>query len=280
LRDEEIKDSQRATWASLSHSWEEWDEAIMAQLGPISVEMISHLNVANGRDHLDIASGTGEPGISIARLMPEGQVVLTDISREMLEVAVRRASAQGVTNVATQVCSADELPFRDFSFDSVSIRLGYMFFPDPSKATTELIRVLKPGGRICASVWAGPDDNPWITLPMSAIASEVELAPLDPDSPNMFRCSAPGYVVTLFETVELTEVVEWDVHVELAMSSSEECWRFMSEHMSLVSTALKRVDPRTRQRIANRVKDDVANFEKGGSIRIPGLARCTVGTRT
>ncbi|HEX7460671.1 MAG TPA: methyltransferase domain-containing protein, partial [Dermatophilaceae bacterium] len=97
----------------------------------------------------------------MARLAPIGRVVLTDLVPEMLEVAARRADKQGVTNIETRVCSADDLPFDDASFDSVSVRFGYMFFPDVAKATAEFARVLKPGGRVCSSVWVNPEANPW-----------------------------------------------------------------------------------------------------------------------
>ncbi|MEA2522393.1 MAG: hypothetical protein QOI81_2039, partial [Actinomycetota bacterium] len=72
--------------------------------------------------------------------------MLTDLAAEMLDVAARRARAQGVTNVETQVCGADDLPFNDGTFDGVSVRFGYMFFPDVAKATAEFARVPKPGG--------------------------------------------------------------------------------------------------------------------------------------
>ena len=144
---DEIRDAQRATWAGLSASWEKWDSVIMDQLGPVGSAMIEGLGIAEDHQHLDIASGTGEPGLSIARLAPKGRVVLTDLAAEMLDVAARRARAQGVANIETKVCSADELPFNDATFDSVSVRFGYMFFPDVAKATAEFARVLKPGGQ-------------------------------------------------------------------------------------------------------------------------------------
>src|ERR1051325_5216223 len=96
---EEIRAGQRAAWAGLSASWEKWDAVIMDQLGPVGAAMIARLDIADDQHHLDIASGTGEPGLSIARLAPKGRVVLTDLSAEMLDVARRRATAQGVTNI-------------------------------------------------------------------------------------------------------------------------------------------------------------------------------------
>src|SRR4051794_10875217 len=195
----ETRDAQRAAWSRLSTSWDKWDSIIMAQLGPVGVAMVERLGIAADQQHLDIASGTGEPGLSVARLAPRGRVVLTDLSPEMLDVAARRAAAQGADNVETEVCSADQLPFDDATFDSVSVRFGYMFFPDMAKATSEFVRVLQPGGRLCASVWVKPEDNPWTSIAMEAIASEVELPPPDPSGPSMFRCAAPGQVAVLFE---------------------------------------------------------------------------------
>src|SRR6059058_1312017 len=110
---DEIRDVQRATWAGLSGGWEKWDSVIMDQLGPVGAAMIDRLDIAEDQQHLDIAAGTGEPGLSIAKLAPNGRVVLTDLSAEMLDVARRRAEAQAITNIETRVCSADELPFAD-----------------------------------------------------------------------------------------------------------------------------------------------------------------------
>src|SRR3954464_4957003 len=122
---DDIRDVQRATWARLSASWEKWDSVIVDQLGPVGAAMIERLDIAEDQQHLDIAAGTGEPGLSIAKLSPRGRVVLTDLAPEMLDVAARRARAQGITNVETQVCSADDLPFDDATFDGVSVRFGY-----------------------------------------------------------------------------------------------------------------------------------------------------------
>src|SRR6476646_805063 len=157
---DEVRDVQRATWAGLSAGWEKWDSVIMEQLAPVGAAIIERLDIAEDHQHLDIAAGTGEPGLSIARRSPKGRVVLTDLVAEMLDIAARRAAAQGIANIETKVCSADDLPFPDATFDSVSVRFGYMFFPDMTRATAELARVLEPGGRVCAAVWAGPEANP------------------------------------------------------------------------------------------------------------------------
>jgi len=81
------------TWAGLSSGWEKWDSVIMDQLGPVGAAMIERLDIAEDSQQLDIASGTGEPGLTIARRVPKGRVVLTDLAPEMLDIAARRAAA-------------------------------------------------------------------------------------------------------------------------------------------------------------------------------------------
>jgi SAM-dependent methyltransferase len=251
----------------------------MDQLGPVSAAIIECLHIASDQQHLDVAAGTGEPGLTIARLAPRGHVVLTDLAAEMLGVATRRANAQGITNFETRVCSADDLPFGDAAFDSISVRFGYMFFPDVAAATAEFARVLKPGGRLCSSVWAGPGENPWTTIVMQAIAAEAVLAPPAPGGPGMFRCAAPGYVSALYRAAGLRDVAERDVGVELVTDSPAQYWEMISEHVSLAVAALEQAGESARKRIAEAVTARASTYQDDGTVRIPGVARCIIGTR-
>jgi SAM-dependent methyltransferase len=276
---DEIRDVQRTTWAGLAPSWEKWDAVIVNQLRPVGAAIIERLDIAEDQQHLDIASGTGEPGLSVAALSPKGRVVLTDLVAQMLDVAARRARAQRIANIETRVCSADDLPFDDATFDSVSVRFGYMFFPDMAKATAEFARVLKPGGRLCSSVWVKPDKNPWTGIAMEAIAAEAAVAPPEPGAAGMFRCAAPGCLSALYEDAGLRAVDEWDVDVELVTSSPEEYWEMISEHVSLVAAALQQVDGPTQERIREHAIAAAGTYEKDGKVRVPGVARCAAGTK-
>jgi len=276
---DEIREAQRKSWVGLSTGWDKWDSSIMEQLAPVGEAIIKSLEIKDDQHHLDIATGTGEPGLSIAKLAPLGRVVLTDFVGEMLVIAARRAEAEDLTNIETVLCSADDLPFGDSTFDSVSVRFGYMFFPDMLKATEEFARVLKPGGRLCSSVWIKPEENPWTTIVMDAIAAEIELPALKPGEPNMFRCAAPGCVSDLYKRVGLSAIFEWNVPVIKISDSPDDYWEMISEHASLAVTALKKVDQSSQQRIQARVMRDVRAFQVDGKIRVPGLARCIVGTK-
>jgi ubiquinone/menaquinone biosynthesis C-methylase UbiE len=276
---DEIRDTQRTTWAMLSTGWDKWDAIVMGQLAPVGAAIIDGLGIVDGQQHLDIATGTGEPGLTIAGRMPAGRVVLTDLVPEMLDIAARRAAERGIANIETQVCSADDLPFADATFDSISVRFGYMFFPDMARATAEFARVLKPGGRVCASVWVKPEANPWTSIAMQAVATEIAIVPPDPTGPNMFRCAAPGYISTLYEAAGLGGVSERDVEVALVADSPAQYWELISEHVSPVVTALKRLERAAHERIRAHAIAGVSPFESDGSVRVPGLARCIVGIK-
>ncbi len=212
---DEIRDAQRATWAGLSAGWEKWDSVIMDQLGPVGAAMIERLDIADDQQHLDIASGTGEPGLTVAQLAPRGHVVLTDLAAEMLDIATRRANAQGILDSRPR-CAAPTT-CHSVAPHSTASRYGSdtCSFPTSPKRRPSSPRVLKPGGRLCSSVWVKPEENPWTMIAMQAIATEAALAPSHPEGPNMFRCAVPGYVSALYEAVGLHDIAEWDVDVEL-----------------------------------------------------------------
>src|SRR5215469_13169511 len=112
LRADEIRDQQRQMWDRFSPGWMKWDALAMEMLAPVGAEMIGALALRDGSEHLDIASGTGEPGLSIAELIPRGRVVLTDLSGGMLAAAIANATARGLANVETRECDHDHLPVR------------------------------------------------------------------------------------------------------------------------------------------------------------------------
>jgi hypothetical protein len=114
---------------------------------------------------------------------------------------------------------------------------------------------------------------------MQAIAAETVLAPPDPDGPGMFRCAAPGYVRALYEAAGLREVAEWNVEVELVTDSPAQYWEMISEHVSLAVAALQQAGEEARERIAKAVMAKVSNYEQDGKVRVPGVARCIVGTK-
>lgn len=128
-----------------------------------------------GRDTctlLDVASGSGEPALSIARSLPACEVVSTDFAPGMVEQAKRRA--QGVPNFRAEVADAEDLSaFADASLDAVTCCAGMMLFPDHRRALREWHRVLKPGGQLVAAVWAPPGEQTQMVGLMRGLAMKL-----------------------------------------------------------------------------------------------------------
>jgi SAM-dependent methyltransferase len=275
----EIQEQQRQTWDRFSGGWTKWDEMVLRMLQPAGDEIIRALKLEDENEHLDVATGTGEPGLSIAARLPRGRVVLTDVSAGMLAAAEANAEARGLTNVELRECGVDPLPFEDASFDSISCRFGLMFFPSVVESVSEFVRVLRPGGRLAATVWAEPAGNPWATIPMGAIGAEVDLPTPVPDAPGLFRCSAPDAIARIFRESGLSDVVECDVHGTLDPPSPEDYWAFMTEIAAPVVVGLDLADDAAKARINKDVLERVRSFEVDGKPSIPLHARCVSGTR-
>ena len=133
-----IREQQRASWNKFSPGWKKWDHLFMDFLKPMGDEIIRHLNPESDDVVLDIAAGTGEPGLTIASLVKNGKVVITDLAEDMVAIAKENAAARGIKNIETVACDVTEMPFADNSFDAISCRFGFMFFPDMLLAAKEM----------------------------------------------------------------------------------------------------------------------------------------------
>lgn len=252
---EQIREQQKQTWNKFSSGWRKWDDFTMDWLRPMGEEIIGALALQPGDRVLDVAAGTGEPGLTIATKIGHGQVVITDLAEDMLAVARDKAAQLGVTNYETVVCDVCALPFDDEAFDAVSCRFGFMFFPDMLLAAQEMARVLKPGGRMAAAVWGPPDKNVWVTAIMGTINKHMAPPAPPPGAPGMFRCAGPGFLVELFRQAGFSGVTEKLITGHLHCGTNENYWNFMNEVAAPVVAALSNADEATKTKIKREVFD-------------------------
>lgn len=96
---------------------------------------------------LDVASGTGDIALWIAKRNPEAKIVASDFSENMLKVAQRRIDESGLGNITISHQNAMSMNFEDDQFDCVVVSFALRNMPDYGQVITEMTRVLKPGGR-------------------------------------------------------------------------------------------------------------------------------------
>jgi ubiquinone/menaquinone biosynthesis C-methylase UbiE len=175
---------------------------------PVTDALVEYARPAPGMQVLDLASGTGEPAISIAsRVEAHGHVIALDLSADLLEIAMQRARARGLANFSTQQADAHSLPFPDDRFDLATSRFGIMFFGDPVMALKELRRVLRPGARACFLAW-GPFEQPYWQSMMGIVHRHVGGPLLQPGATNPFRYAQPGSLSEVLRSAGFNAVEE------------------------------------------------------------------------
>ena len=139
-----IKQRQHATWASGDYA------VIGSTLQIVGETLAEAADLRAGKRVLDVAAGNGNATLAAARRFAE--VTSTDYVEALLDKARIRAAADGLS-VQFRVADAERLPFEDGSFDVVMSTFGVMFTPDHATAASEMLRVVRPGGRIALASW-------------------------------------------------------------------------------------------------------------------------------
>jgi ubiquinone/menaquinone biosynthesis C-methylase UbiE len=187
---------------------EKWKAKSAAMGQAVTDALVKFARPVLGMQVLDLASGTGEPAISLASSVGEhGHVTALDLSADLLEIAAQRARTRGLKNFTTQQADAHSLSFSDNSFDLATSRFGVMFFRDPVLALRELRRVLRPGTRACFLAW-GPFDQPYWQSTMGVVHRHVGGPLLQPVAPDPFRFAAPGSLSQILRDAEFSAVEE------------------------------------------------------------------------
>lgn len=267
-----IREQQRKSWNTFSPGWKKWDDLFMDFLKPTGDEIIRQINPESDELILDVAAGTGEPGLTIASMMKNGHVVITDLAEDMLVIAEENAKQRGIKNIETVACDVCELPFGDNTFDAISCRFGFMFFPDMLLAAKEMARVLKPGGRMAASVWNVPEKNFWVTATMGAINKNMELPAPVPGAPGMFRCAKEGLMADIFKQAGLKNISVTEVPAKMNCGTAEVYWNVMTEVAAPIVAALSNADEALKNKIKKEVIKNINEKYPGGNIKVDASA--------
>jgi SAM-dependent methyltransferase len=246
---------------------------------PMADEIIRLLKPKDNDFVLDVASGTGEPGLTIATMLNGGKVVATDLAEGMLEVALENASIREIKNFEVITSDVCELPFPDNTFNAISCRMGFMFFPDMLLAAKEMVRVLKPGGRIAATVWSEPEKNSWAGTIMGIITENMHPAVPPPGSPGLFRCSKSGLISDLFSQAGLKNISESEVNGKLNIGNKKIYWNFMTEVAAPVVAALSNADCDMLIKVRSEVFNSIKQKFPDGELAIGSSAFVVYGEK-
>jgi ubiquinone/menaquinone biosynthesis C-methylase UbiE len=173
------------------NSWRGWHKKTVQHLQPMNQALLEAAEITLGNKVLDLASGSGEPALTIAPLVgSEGRVVATDLSGGMLAIA--KENCGDANNIDFQQADAHDLPFSEGYFDVVTCRLGVMYFWDCQHALKETLRILKPGARAVFIAWGAVEQNTLVRTVMFPFAKRKPPPILPHGAPHPFRFAEPG----------------------------------------------------------------------------------------
>jgi ubiquinone/menaquinone biosynthesis C-methylase UbiE len=268
------------SWSENAKYWIRYSDTIRAMFTPLTAAIIDHAKIDEGQAVLDVAGGSGEPGLTIAeKVGPRGSVTCTDAVAEMVEAARQGATRRGLANVQFRQCTADSLPFPDNSFDATVCRLGIMFVPDPVAAVREMLRVTKPGGRLALAVWHKSEVNPFCYIVTNVMAQHVN-SPADPDAPNAFRFADTGTLANVLTEAGAIEVEEREVKFNIeAPISAQQFWTMRSLTSDTLREKLAKLSTGEQAQIATEVEQEVKDFFPHDQMNFPAQMILVTGTK-
>jgi ubiquinone/menaquinone biosynthesis C-methylase UbiE len=185
-------------------------------------EGLTRAGLRTGMRFLDVAAGSGALSIPAARL--GARVLATDLSAEMLALLSERARKEGLT-IETRVMDGHALALEDDSFDMAGSQFGIMLFPDMPRGIAEMVRVVRPNGRVLMNVYGDPHKIEFFRFFVAAIRSvrpEFDGPPMDPP-PLPFQLQDPARLrreladagLKALEIETITETLEFQTGQQL-----------------------------------------------------------------
>jgi ubiquinone/menaquinone biosynthesis C-methylase UbiE len=275
--EDELRYHAQMEWNAAAPGWKKYGKDMFKWMSPVSDQLIRSTGITSGQTVLDVATGAGQPALTIAKVVgPNGRVVGVDLSPEMLGVAKEEAAYLGLTNVVFQVVKDESLSmFSDNTFDSVVCRNGLMFMPDPVKALKAFLRVLKPKGKASVTVWGSPEKAPLMEVVMKAISKHVPdmklpSAPGTPGGP--FSIPTVDMLREYFTKAGFSEFNAEKNEVTVAQTdTAEEFWQGMTEVSGFLVILLSKLPEEKKQAIKNDAIESISKmFPSGGPVKFTG----------
>jgi SAM-dependent methyltransferase len=251
-------------------TWVGQNERLDAMLAPFGLAVMERARPAAGERVLDVGCGVGQTSLQLAaRVGPTGSVLGVDISTPMLARARERARAEGVSNLRFENADAQTFAFTPSSVDLIFSRFGVMFFAEPAVAFTNLVRALRPGGRLAFVCWQALAQNPWMREPVLALAKHVTLPPpAPPDAPGPFAFADAARVRGILESAGLRGVGHEALTGEILLGNTvDEALAFSSE-LGPAARALLEATPAQREAASAAIREMLAKALTPTGIRM------------
>ncbi len=272
-------------WDQVASAWAEHADFQEQRAAALTERMLAITDPQPGDRVLELACGAGGTGLAAAPLVaPDGEVVLSDASPEMVAVAAARAAAQTSAApglVQTRVLDLQRIEEPDAAFDVVLCREGLMFVGDPAQAAAEIYRVLRPGGRVAVSVWGSPQRNPWLATVFAAVHPSPTRAagPSVPTGPGPFALAGTQRLTSALQAGGFSDITVDEVDLPMRAPDSDAWWTRTTALAGPLRAALAAMSPQERAATRERATTATAPFRTANGLEMPGLALLATARR-
>jgi SAM-dependent methyltransferase len=269
----EINADMLAFWNGKGgHTWVTRQEHTDITLTPVTDALLAFAAPRAGERVVDIGCGCGAPTLEFARAVgPSGRVAGLDISGPMLAEGERRASAAGIANLDWR--QADPATEALDEYDLLTSAFGVMFFGDRVAAFANMRRSAAPNARMALVCWRTHAENPWMEVPMAAVARHLPPRPKAvPNAPGMFAFADPDHVSETLTAAgwKAPRFQKLDMDLDIAAGRGLEQAVVQSTEIGAVNSWLRNQPEEVVSAAVASLRKALAPYAEGMTVRLPG----------
>ena len=279
---EDFKAQQRQMWDNAAAGWQTWWETIERGAQKVSDKIVELAEIKPGDKVLDIATGIGEPAVTAARkVMPDGKVVATDISPQMLANAKTRAKSLGLDGIIEfRESDGEKLDLLEprARFDAILSRWGLMFFPNLPAALVRIKQMLVTDGRLSAAVWSAPSKVPLVNLAFATVRKQINAPSPPPGAPGPFALADVDTLRQSFSQAGFKDIKIDTFQITFEFDTPESYTKAQQQTNAPIHPMLANYTDEVNKHVWNSITESVWQYaDSHGKVNLDNEVICIVG---